>query len=268
VSPPAPLVLAYHGVAPVPLRQDRFKLFVAPAQLRRDLRWLRRRGYRVTTFGELAERCRQGEGDGLAAVTFDDGLADNACLPDLLAAEGARATVFVVSDWIGGSHPDAPWARVLDERGIRALARGGLEIGSHGKTHTDLTVLGPLDVRAELAESKSTLEAIVGEAVVSAAYPFGRADAMVTRACRDAGYDAACVLYGKRFDDPFALSRQPVSNGSSITGLWVKRADRHQALTSIPGMRRIVRGSRALHSAHHGRRWRTTSAARGASAPR
>ena len=99
-----PLALAYHGVRAVPLRDDPMRLFCSPAQVEADIRTLRGWGYELVTFGELAARIARGEGDGAAALTFDDGLAG--------ALPAVPATVFAVTGWLGGRHPDAPWARI------------------------------------------------------------------------------------------------------------------------------------------------------------
>src|SRR5215211_5659995 len=95
-SPP-PLALAYHGVGDVPLRQDPYGLFVRRRDLQRQIRRLKSWGYRVVRFGELAARIREGRGVGHAALTFDDGPADNLhSLVPLLRSEGVPATVFLV----------------------------------------------------------------------------------------------------------------------------------------------------------------------------
>src|SRR5688572_15802554 len=92
-----PLVLAYHGVDDVPLRRDPHGLFVRPGDLRQHIAKLHGWGYRLATFGELAEHVERGDADGWAALTFDDGTVDNLeTLAPLLAAEGVPATVFVV----------------------------------------------------------------------------------------------------------------------------------------------------------------------------
>src|SRR6266540_5794190 len=103
-----PLALVYHGLADVPLRRDAHGLFVAPGDFRRHVGRLRSWGYRLVTFGRLAELAAGGGAAGHAALTFDDGLADNLhVLAPLLAELEAPATVFVVSGWLGGAHPEA-----------------------------------------------------------------------------------------------------------------------------------------------------------------
>lgn len=238
-----PLVLAYHGVADVPLRQDPHHLFTRPDSLVRQIGLLRRWGYRFTTFSDLASRVRDDRAEGHVALTFDDGLADNLLVAaPLLEREGTPATVFVCTGLLGGRHPDAPSAAMLDDAGVRDLAAAGIEIGSHGSRHHDLARIPADVVEGELAESKARLEAIVQRTVESAAYPFGSASADTRRACRDAGYTAACRTSGQgSWDDPWDLPRQDMGNERTLLGLRLKRADRYEPLVRrAPG--RLVRG--------------------------
>ena len=71
--------------------------------------------------------CAEGRED--VAITFDDGNASDLehALP-ALRERGLRATFFVVAGRLGTP-------RFLDERGVRALAAAGMEIGCHGMSH-------------------------------------------------------------------------------------------------------------------------------------
>jgi peptidoglycan/xylan/chitin deacetylase (PgdA/CDA1 family) len=245
-----PLALAYHGVADVPLRDDPQRLFVSPAQLRRDIRLLRRWGYRFVTFGELARRAAVDEGSAYAALTFDDGLADNltAAAPLLRDAQ-VPATIFVVSGWLGGRHPDAPWAQIVTADDVRELARLGFEIGVHTVNHLDLTTLSRREMVTELAVCRKTLEAILDAPVSVAAFPYGAADDDVREACAEAGLEAAAGIAGQgSWRDPLDLPRQPMANSASTLGLRLKRDGRYQAVIDLPGMRRLRGVSRLLHS--------------------
>ena len=250
---PPPLVLAYHGVADVPLRRDPHHLFVRPRDLERQIAKLREWGYELLTFGELARRVAEGRSRGCAALTFDDGLADNLhALVPILERASATATVFVVSGWLGRPHPIASWARILTEDELRHLAAAGVEIGAHMVTHADLTTLSFDDARSELAESAERLRRVTGTAVEVAAYPFGAATAETRAACRDAGFAAACRTLGSgSWDDPYDLPRQPMENRATLFGLRLKRDDRYQSLMRFKlarGLRRLSRRGRELVS--------------------
>jgi peptidoglycan/xylan/chitin deacetylase (PgdA/CDA1 family) len=240
--PLEPLALTYHGVADVPLSRDPHHLFVRPDDLRRQIDRLRAWGYRLVTFGTLAASHRAG---GVAALTFDDGLVDNLeTLVPILEAEGAAATVFVVSGWLGRPYPHAGWTRIVTEDELRDLA-AAVEIGAHTVTHPDLATLPYDAARDELAESRAALAGITGGDVTVAAYPYGSATAETRRACRDAGFAAACRTLGEgSWDDPFDLPRQPMENRASLLGLRLKRRGRYSQLMRFKparGLRRLSR---------------------------
>lgn len=251
---PSPLVLAYHGVARIPFDRDRFRLFVHPDQVVRDLRWLRRRGYDLVTCGTLADRLADGGPEGargLAALSFDDGLADNATtLLPLLQHHDAPATVFVVSGWLGGRHADEPHAPILDADGVRCLHAGGVEIGAHGVHHQHLADLGTAGVAAELEQSRRQLESVIDAPVRTAAYPFGEADADVAAAMATSGLCSAWRTSGLgSWSSPFDLPRQAMGHGSSVLGLHLKQRDRYEAAMRLPWATSVRRFSRRRHAA-------------------
>jgi peptidoglycan/xylan/chitin deacetylase (PgdA/CDA1 family) len=262
------LALAYHGVSLVPFDEDRYRLCTAPAALDRQIRLLRRWGYELVTFGALAARVAAAGGSPaaagkVAALTFDDGLADNrAELLPVLAAHGAPATVFVVGGWLGASHPDLPGAPILSADDVVALHRAGVEIGGHAMAHADLRTVPTPELAADLADCRSLLSGILDAPVTSFAYPFGAADDRVRAAVADAGFAAACRTSGAGdWTDPYDLPRQAMGNGSSALGLRLKRADRYEPALRWPGAARLRRTSRRAHN-----RWEQRAAARRPSA--
>jgi peptidoglycan/xylan/chitin deacetylase (PgdA/CDA1 family) len=248
-----PLALAFHGVAEVPFAQDPGGLFVRPELLVRHIGKLRSWGYRLVTFGELAAAVSRGQGTALAALTFDDGFADNAeTLAPLLEREGVPATVFVVAGWLGRRHPSAPWARIMTVDELRRVRAANVEIGAHSVTHADLGSLAYPEARAELEGSKRMLEQVLGEPVDVAAYPFGSATEETLRACRDAGFRAACRIAGEgSWTDPWSLPRQSVLNGSTLLSLRLKRGNHYERVMHLPPARvwrRLVRDWRTVRA--------------------
>lgn len=245
---PPPLALAYHGVSDVPPREDPHGLFVRPRDLRRHIATLRRWGYELVTFGELAARAARGAHAGACALTFDDGFSDNLhALVPLLEQEGAPATVFVVSGWLGRPHPDAPSARIVTEAELRDLAARGIEIGGHTATHPDLTTLTAEAAREELATGRAALEAITGRAVDVLAYPYGRATPEVAAAAAAAGFRAACRTSGNgAWDRPLDLPRQDVGNRTTMLGLRLRRDGRYEPLVRHLPARAVRRAAHAV----------------------
>ena len=246
-----PLALAYHGVADVPLRRDPEGLFVRPQDLRRQIAKLREWGYRLASFGELAGEVARGEGAGIAALTFDDGFADNLeTLAPLLREVDAPATVFVVSGWLGRPHPSVPWTRILTAEELRELGEAEVEIGGHSATHADLSVRSYDGAREELSRGKGELEEVLGRPIEVAAYPYGRANEETVRACRDAGFRAACGASARgAWDNQHFLPRQDMDNCCTMLGLRLKRDDRYEPLMRLLPARAVRRVSRRVTAA-------------------
>jgi peptidoglycan/xylan/chitin deacetylase (PgdA/CDA1 family) len=254
------LALAYHGVSFVPFDDDRYRLFTAPAALDRQIRLLQRWGYELVTFAALADRVRAAGSPAaagrIAALTFDDGFADNRYeLLPVLAARGVPATVFVVGGWLGGTHPDAPGAPILTGDDVVALHRAGVEIGGHAMGHVDLRTVPADELAADLDACRTLLSGLIDAPVTSFAYPFGDADPRVREAVTAAGFTAACRTSGEGdWADPLDLPRQAMGNGSSALGLRLKRADRYEAVLRWPGAARARRLSRRAHNRWEARR--------------
>ncbi|MDQ1439558.1 MAG: hypothetical protein QOK43_3187 [Acidimicrobiaceae bacterium] len=240
-----PLALAYHGVERVRLRDDPFRLFTDPAALRRHITLLRKWGYEFVTFAELARRLQEGGGraDNSVAMTFDDGFSDNhSVLLPLLQDEGVTASVYVVAADMGKPHHVVPWRRCLHPEEVVELHQAGVEIGAHCVDHVDLETLSYEAALDQLVRCKALLEDVIDAPVQTAAYPYGRANEETRRACKDAGFLAACRTSGNgSWDDPWNLPRQDMIAACTTLGLWLKRDDRYQPVVeTFPG--RVVRG--------------------------
>jgi peptidoglycan/xylan/chitin deacetylase (PgdA/CDA1 family) len=71
-----------------------------------------------------------------------------------------------------------------------------IDIGGHGVTHQQLSILSEAEQRAEIVEGRAQLQRMTGCAVDTLAYPYGGPDAFdatSTRLARDAGYRLACA---------------------------------------------------------------------------
>ncbi len=93
---------------------------------------------------------------------------------------------------------------------IQAIARAGMEVGFHTLHHSRLDTLSEDAVDQALFEGRAELVQATGHPVQYLAYPHGRANSMVARCARAAGYKAACGGGGRPVNpksDPLLLGR-------------------------------------------------------------
>lgn len=221
---PVPWVAMYHSVGDC--SDDPYRITVTPQRLDEQLGRLRRRGLRGVSVAELLAARSRGEGRGLVGLTFDDGYADflDHALP-VLRRHDCGATLFVLPGRLGGDNawdPLGPRKPLLTADGIRHAAQAGVEIGSHGLTHVDLTKADDDLLRAETAESRAVLSELIGAPVAGFCYPYGTVDARAVEAVRAAGYTYACAIDPGPLSSLHALPRVHVGQNDTAVRLYLK----------------------------------------------
>lgn len=166
-------------------------------------------------------------------LTFDDGFLGvyEHAFP-VLSALKWPATMFLVSALIGRNdewtRPQNPSGRtypLLGRREIEEMAQGGFSFQSHTRTHADLTKLDRRAVAEELSGARKDLEDLLGRAVRSLAYPFGRFDDDVVEVARASGYDAGFSVqpgFNRRGVDRFRIRRLDVFGTDTASALLRK----------------------------------------------
>lgn len=109
----------------------------------------------------------------------------------------------------------------LDERELTSLSRHPLaSIGGHTTSHTALMTLDQASARAELADNRGYLEALLQLPVRHAAYPYGAFGAREEDLAKESGFrSAATTRQGRLYDrvaNPFALPRIGVYSRSGF----------------------------------------------------
>ncbi|CAL9463274.1 hypothetical protein SUDANB176_02685 [Streptomyces sp. enrichment culture] len=221
---PVPWVAMYHSVGDC--SDDPYRITVTPERLAGQLAWLRRRGLRGVSVAELLAARARGGARGLVGLTFDDGYADfvTDALP-LLRRWNCGATLFVLPGRLGGDNawdPLGPRKPLLTADGIRHAAAEGVEIGSHGLTHVDLTAADDVTLKTEVAESRARLAELTGARVDGFCYPYGTVDARAVEAVREAGYAYACAIDPGPLTGPHALPRVHVGQNDTAWRLHLK----------------------------------------------
>jgi peptidoglycan/xylan/chitin deacetylase (PgdA/CDA1 family) len=120
------------------------------------------------------------ESDALA-ITFDDGFLNftSTAMP-LLSHLGFPATVFVVSDAVGGTNawggsaaPGIPSLPLMSWSDLGRARDAGFEVGAHTRHHPYLTQLSPTQVEDEISGCVDRIFSELGERPRRFAYPYG-----------------------------------------------------------------------------------------------
>jgi peptidoglycan/xylan/chitin deacetylase (PgdA/CDA1 family) len=209
-----PSILMYHSIADNP--HDRFSVTVDA--FREQVSWLSEHGFEIVPLSFLARSIqmrRSGDLRKKVVITFDDGYKDflENALPILLA-HGVTATVFLVTNLLGGS---ASWngnasgkhSQLMSEDDVRCIKAQGMSLGSHTATHVNLALLNLEELQTQIRGSRDRLK-LLGESFFSFAYPWGRWSYDAVATVTVSGYECA-VAGGEqtRFtaDDLYTLPR-------------------------------------------------------------
>lgn len=173
-------VLLYHHVGVANPTCGSLALSVSAAKFKRQVRWLRWRGYKSITPRQWLHYLSTGEPlpKKLVMFTFDDAYADIAtnALP-VLEKFGFNAVIYAITNRLGDSFA---WdgMPVMTQEQLLYWASRGFEIGAHTRTHPDLTSLADNALAEEVRGSKSDLVQ-AGLELWSFAYPYGNYDRRV-----------------------------------------------------------------------------------------
>ncbi|MBL8862868.1 MAG: polysaccharide deacetylase family protein [Planctomycetes bacterium] len=123
---------------------------------------------------------------------------------------------------LGGSDRELTDALYMTWDDVRALQAAGLEIGGHTVSHAILSKLDERAQDAEIAGCARALEAGLGRAPESFAYPFGRGwdfDARAADAARRAGFHSATTTHAGvhvKGRDPYRIPRVMIDEDAAL----------------------------------------------------
>jgi peptidoglycan/xylan/chitin deacetylase (PgdA/CDA1 family) len=217
---PKAIILMYHNIDNPPKNARIPNLYVTPRMFRFQMWYLKKAGFRVLSIQDLVAVVGAGETQqNMAAITFDDGFVDfykNAY--PILQQHGYPSTVFVVSGLAGKvnawDHANESIIKpLMNWEQLREINQNGVEIGSHTKTHPELTRISSDQQVMEIAGSKKDLEERLNHPIETFCYPGGDHNNEVKEAVKKAGYCCAVTTqrgHVEKGNDPLALRRIPI----------------------------------------------------------
>lgn len=230
-------ILMYHQIdAPPPRGTPLRGLVVAPSSFAWQMRMLQLMGYRGLSMRDLEPYLRGEQQGKVVGITFDDGYQNNVrhALPVLLR-HGFTATCYGVSSMIGGTnswdHGIVAEKPLMTLEDWRAWRDGGMDIGSHTRTHAKLTELADAEAQDQIIRSKTELEQAIGCEVRHFCYPYGWHRPEHQRMARQAGYASATTTQRGRVrpgDDPYTLKRIMIARATNPLQFWMKIATSYE----------------------------------------
>ncbi|MBA3065242.1 polysaccharide deacetylase family protein [bacterium] len=209
-------ILMYHKIGVPPADSKLKKLWVSPKKFDAQMAYLKKKGYEIITFKDLAGGGVHGGGKKVI-ITFDDGYRNNytEAFP-ILKKYGFSAVFYVVSSTIGKKNlwhePDVEKPlEMMSAEEIKELSASGMEIGGHTVSHKNLARISVADAENEIRADKETIEKLTGSEMLSFSYPYGGFNETVKENVKKAGYRYAVIIkQGKNplpFFDNFKLRR-------------------------------------------------------------
>jgi peptidoglycan/xylan/chitin deacetylase (PgdA/CDA1 family) len=219
-------ILMYHQIGEPPPRGTPYRgLTVHPATFRRQMRWLRRLGYRGLSMRDIMPYVRGEKHGKVVGITFDDGYRNvyRNALP-VLKETGFTATNYFVVHQLGGGNvwdyeKGIGHSDLMSEVEMRDWAGQGMEVGSHTLDHPYLPKLDDAEAERQIRLSRTELEQVLDEEVTAFCYPYGGEERRLREMVRAAGYTNATTTAGglaRADDDPFGLPRITVSRSTHL----------------------------------------------------
>jgi len=217
-------VLMYHYIRVNPVASDSvgYNLSVTPENFAAQMDYLASHGYHTISLDELGSALLNHGGlpSKPIVITLDDGYMDSytAAFP-ILKNHGFKATNFIITGLVGGPNY-LTWGQIDEMKNS-----GVFTFGAHTVHHYALTSLSAANIRAEVTDSKNTLQAHLGYQVNWLAYPYGNVNGTVASITQQAGYIGAFgTNYGtyQSTDRMFTEPRVRIGGGDIISSFAAK----------------------------------------------
>lgn len=207
-------ILMYHSIG----YKDGDSFFVTPENFRRQMEYIKKRGYEVISLDELANLISSSKPfrKNKVVITFDDGYKDNFLYAyPVLKEMNFPATIFIVTDFIGKKYDDSGKEFISWEE-VAVMSNNGISFGGHTKSHVELGVVtDEVFAFEEISGSKKAIEKNIRKESGYFSYPVGSFNDKVKVLVKKAGYKGACTTnrgFVKLNRDIYELKRIKITN--------------------------------------------------------
>ena len=157
--------------------------------------------------------------EGMVSLTFDDSwLSQYTNALPILQTAGLKGTFYLTTQPVKEG-----WDDFMIPANIQDIAQKGHEIAGHTVTHADLTTLSNAKINQEIKNSKTYLQNLTGQTVVSLAYPYGSVSTKVKNLTKNAGYTSARGVDYETLNisttDKYDLKSQCIETSDSIVSI-------------------------------------------------
>jgi peptidoglycan/xylan/chitin deacetylase (PgdA/CDA1 family)/UDP-N-acetylglucosamine:LPS N-acetylglucosamine transferase len=202
----------------------------------KHLKLLKRLNIETLTFADLRNKgciSRLKPNKRYVIITVDDGYQDNYTLMlPLLKKYNMKAVVYAVTgetfnrwDVENTDNPDTS-VSLMSAIEIKAMHDSGhIEIGGHTMTHPKLDTLTEQQQLDEISLNKQQLEQIIGESLISFAYPYGIHNQASKEIAKNLDYSFAVATDNgplAMHQDLFQIRRIAIFPRTDVFGLWRK----------------------------------------------
>jgi len=217
-------VLCYHSISDLSGSPVIHDYGVPPDQFRRQIEIIKQAGLTFIDSAEFLRFLREESGLSQRGVllTFDDCYQDLLdCALPILEEQRCPAVAFAVTMRLGMTNDwdkilGAPQLPLLDANGLKILAKSGITIGSHSRTHAKLTKVSADVLYQEITGSLADLQAIGLDCPSFYAYPYGLYNENVMKAVHEAGLKSAFTVKPNLVQpgqDPYQVPRIEILRG-------------------------------------------------------
>jgi len=182
-------ILMYHHVEEHPIVSN---YRVSAARFDEQLKLLHDWEYTTITTTMLVDAITQGTElpPRPIIITFDDGNLDNYTVAfPIMKKYGFTGVLYIPYNYIGVDNH-----MTVDQ--IKEMAAAGWEIGSHSMSHPNLIGMPGDRLRAEIVDSRTRMEELLGVPILTFAYPFGDVGSSAVDYVKFAGYIAGMGASG------------------------------------------------------------------------